>query len=645
MARVEIPLVVQDEDGNVLAGLSAQVNHRNHPTLSGPATIYQYETGPGTLTNPLSTTAEGRINGWVEEGDYDITISGGSISTFTQPWAAIAGAQFATANVLIKGNAQVGNVGPSSEAGLKLGSSVLYLNGADFKTTSAIDAGSLKISGTALAASHLSNGATGSGSVALAGSPALSGIPTAPTAAADTNTTQLATTAFVIGQAGTSTPNMDGVGAAGSSAKYSRSDHVHPTDTAKANLNGATFTGAIKAPGVTSQDSTSGQVVVGDSSSTARILFGAVSGQVNLYRNADDSLKTDDAFVVGGVLTVLGASGTINGINVVVTNDSRLSVQAAGTPSIRAIGTSSTTACAGDDARLSNSRTPSGSASGDLGGSYPSPTVVKASGAGKSAFSIPSEVTDTGITFGDDAFLYRPAGQSNTLKTDGAFIVSGALHHVGSTLGFYNLLSPVTKPGATSDIKDSLVSVGLITDGGATPLNLDGGALTTTGTAALGSTSVTGTLGVSSTATMAAINASGVLSLSYAGTALSLGGSSNASIGGSLGVTGTTTVGVLNTNSTVTINSGLTVSAGTISLQAPNGTVRIGNVTGGLLGFFDGGPVSKRTGWGSFVTSDGDTWDVGNALRSLSSSYTMDQLVQVVATLVYDLKQYGLLGP
>lgn len=64
-------------------------------------------------------------------------------------------------------------------------------------------------------------------------SPAFTGTPTAPTAAADTNTTQLATAAFVLGQAGTVTPAMDGVGAAGSSKRYSPADHVHPKDTSK----------------------------------------------------------------------------------------------------------------------------------------------------------------------------------------------------------------------------------------------------------------------------------------------------------------------------------------------------------------------------------------------------------------------------
>ena len=51
---------------------------------------------------------------------------------------------------------------------------------------------------------------------------------------------------------------------------------------------------------------------------------------------------------------------------------------AAGTEALRALGTSSSTACAGNDGRLSDARAPSGSASGDLGGSFPSPKIGRA---------------------------------------------------------------------------------------------------------------------------------------------------------------------------------------------------------------------------------------------------------------------------
>ncbi|WP_049974162.1 right-handed parallel beta-helix repeat-containing protein [Azospirillum sp. B4] len=82
-------------------------------------------------------------------------------------------------------------------------------------------------------------------------SPALTGTPTAPTAAVDTSTTQLATTAFVLAQAGTATPGMDGTAAAGSSTRYARADHVHPTDTSRAPLASPTFTGTVTTAALT----------------------------------------------------------------------------------------------------------------------------------------------------------------------------------------------------------------------------------------------------------------------------------------------------------------------------------------------------------------------------------------------------------
>lgn len=88
-------------------------------------------------------------------------------------------------------------------------------------------------------------------------SPALSGTPTAPTALVGTNTTQIATTEFVVGQRGVNNPLMNGIATVGTSYLYSREDHKHPSDTSKADLNGPTFTGTVTLPSTTSVGSVS----------------------------------------------------------------------------------------------------------------------------------------------------------------------------------------------------------------------------------------------------------------------------------------------------------------------------------------------------------------------------------------------------
>ncbi len=79
-------------------------------------------------------------------------------------------------------------------------------------------------------------------------SPALTGVPTVPTAAANTNTTQAASTGFVLGQKGTASPMMDGTAAVGASILYARQDHVHPSDTSRAPLASPALTGVPTAP-------------------------------------------------------------------------------------------------------------------------------------------------------------------------------------------------------------------------------------------------------------------------------------------------------------------------------------------------------------------------------------------------------------
>jgi hypothetical protein len=89
MARVEIPETVARRRGSgVLAavgGASVQVNVRG----GGAATVYAAATGSTTVANPIPTDADGRIEGWVEEGSYDLVVSGGTITPYTQRYEAV----------------------------------------------------------------------------------------------------------------------------------------------------------------------------------------------------------------------------------------------------------------------------------------------------------------------------------------------------------------------------------------------------------------------------------------------------------------------------------------------------------------------------------------------------------------------------
>jgi hypothetical protein len=68
---------------------------------------------------------------------------------------------------------------------------------------------------------------------ALLASPAFTGTPTAPTPTAGDNSTKVATTAYVLGQAASTNPNMDGTAAIGTATTFARADHTHPSDTSK----------------------------------------------------------------------------------------------------------------------------------------------------------------------------------------------------------------------------------------------------------------------------------------------------------------------------------------------------------------------------------------------------------------------------
>ena len=86
--RVEIPHVVRRANGQAAAGASVYVYARGTTTQR---TVYSAATGGGTIAQPLTTDANGRIEGWVDPGQHDIysTVDG---AAYTQPWDASAGA-------------------------------------------------------------------------------------------------------------------------------------------------------------------------------------------------------------------------------------------------------------------------------------------------------------------------------------------------------------------------------------------------------------------------------------------------------------------------------------------------------------------------------------------------------------------------
>jgi hypothetical protein len=127
---------------------------------------------------------------------------------------------------------------------------------------------------------------------------ALTGAPTAPTAAIDTNSTQLATTAFVLGQAASATPLIDGTAAVGTSTRYGRADHVHPTDTTRSAVASPTFTGIPAAPTAavdtnTTQLATTAYVIGQAASATPLIDGTAAVGASTRFARGDHVHPTD----------------------------------------------------------------------------------------------------------------------------------------------------------------------------------------------------------------------------------------------------------------------------------------------------------------------------------------------------------------
>jgi hypothetical protein len=147
----------------------------------------------------------------------------------------------------------------------------------------------------------------------VSGTPALPNGTTGTSQAVDDNTAKLATDAFVLAQAASANPIIDGTAAPGTSTRYARGDHVHPTDTSRQ----ATIsfgTGVLTAMGV--NVGTAGSPVVnggalGSPSSAGTIpaftLGGTVAGGGNQVNNVIIGTSTP---LAGSFTTLIGSTST-----------------------------------------------------------------------------------------------------------------------------------------------------------------------------------------------------------------------------------------------------------------------------------------------------------------------------------------------
>lgn len=198
----------------------------------------------GDLLYASTTSALSKLTGNTTTTKQFLTQTGTGAASNAPSWEAIANADVPSAltgktyNALSLTAAATGfTIAGGTISKTLTMSNTLTFSGSDGSTLNIGTGGTLGTAAYATIASY-----------APLASPALTGTPTTTTAAVDTNTTQIASTAFVLSQAASSSPLMNGTAAVGTSLRYARTDHVHASDTSRAPLDSPTLTGTPAAP-------------------------------------------------------------------------------------------------------------------------------------------------------------------------------------------------------------------------------------------------------------------------------------------------------------------------------------------------------------------------------------------------------------
>ncbi len=291
--------IEQAGTGNILT-LHDQASDTNFVAIdqNGKVNTIPSVTGSAGFNVPHGTAPTSPVNGdiWTTTSGFFARVNGSSLQM-----ASLGGTQtFNGANTF---NSNVSIFGLTTNLGAATGTTTVSLG------AGATTSGSTKTVNIGTASLAASTTSITVGSTAGTSTTTLQGSTVGVTLAADTNTTGLATTAFVVGQAGSATPLVDGTAAVGTSLRYARQDHVHPTDTSRAALASPTFTGTPAAP-TAAVDTNTTQLattafVVGQASSTAPAATGTAAVGTSLRYARADHVHANPLPTGGSALQVL----------------------------------------------------------------------------------------------------------------------------------------------------------------------------------------------------------------------------------------------------------------------------------------------------------------------------------------------------
>ena len=157
---------------------------------------------------------------------------------------------------------------------------------------------------------------SGTGNIS-AGNAAITSNISSTTAAQNTNTTQLATTAFVLGQASSTTPTSIGTNTIGTGTTFARADHTHTGVASLANGGGITAsatTGAVTLGSTATNANTASAIVARDASGnfSAGTITATLSGAATSATTAGTVTTAAQGNITSvGTLTGLTVSGVI----------------------------------------------------------------------------------------------------------------------------------------------------------------------------------------------------------------------------------------------------------------------------------------------------------------------------------------------